>query len=221
MAKNILQDHGDAEGGNTTTTTKKPVKKEKKKTSKDGKGKKSKKEKSKKKSTSSSSDSSSSSDESGGSVEDPEQVMNSLALQLNMSQSMLKIKGSRILKIEDLSPEALQFIMAQPGACAKALPELSTFTLMETGGELYQMRKAAVARLQGKVKSSKRKAMENESVRTQTQAEEACLRVWKKRLLEIYELFGINSQLEIPLHIGRTFGSGNHYCSSFRMESLV
>ena len=106
MAKNILQDHGDAEGGNTTTTTKKPVKKEKKKTSKDGKGKKSKKEKSKKKSTSSSSDSSSSSDESGGSVEDPEQVMNSLALQLNMSQSMLKIKGSRILKIEDLSPEA-------------------------------------------------------------------------------------------------------------------
>ena len=198
MAKNILQDHGDEEG-NTNKKTAKTVKKKEKRVS-NGKSKKSKKEKHKKKSTSSSSESSSSSDESGASQEDPEQVMNSLALQLNMSQSMLKIKGSRILKIEDLSPEALQFIMAQPGQCAKALPELCTFTLMETGGELYQMRKAAVARLQGKAKSSKRKAMESESMRTQTQAEEAWLRVWKKRLLEVYELFGINSCSQVENH---------------------
>jgi hypothetical protein len=46
------------------------------------------------------------------------------------------------------------------------------------------MRRAATTRLQNQL--GKKKV--NKDLERQTQAEEVCLRSWKKRLLEIYEL---------------------------------
>ena len=122
--------------------------------------------------------------EASSSSEDPERIHSSLALQLNLSGNQLKLKGSKVLKVEDLSPDQLQFIIAHPSGCHQNLPELSTFTLFETGGELYQMRRAATTRLQNQL--GKKKV--NKDLERQTQAEEVCLRSWKKHLLEIYEL---------------------------------
>lgn len=191
MAKKILE----KSDGDTSKPAKASVKKTKKKEMKKSKkskksGKDKKVSKSKKAKKSSSSESSSASDPStdGNSSEDSEtaeQVMSSLALQLSLSQKQLQLKGSKLVKVEDLSPAQLQFVLAQPGGCSRALPELSTMCFHETGGELYEMRKACVQRLAGKV--DKKKAFQSEELRTHTQAEEACLRKWKGRLLEVYE----------------------------------
>ena len=193
MAKNILNQNSgtDADGGVASkgSKSKKEVKKVKK--SEKNKGKKDSKKSLKKKrksSTSSSSSSDSEGSKDSSSASDPEQVMSSLALQLNLSQSLLKLKDKKVMKIEDLTPEQIQFIISRPTGCHHELPELATFTLHECGGEFYQMRKQATLRLQGKV--SKRKHLQDEGVRTQAQAEEACKMAWKKRVLEIYELFG-------------------------------
>eukprot|EP00438_Fugacium_kawagutii_P032081 Skav235381 [mRNA] locus=scaffold59:703122:703861:- [translate_table: standard] len=120
--------------------------------------------------------------------------MSSLALQLSLSTNQLKLKGNKVLKMEDLSAQGLQFIMAQPPQHDR-LPELSTFTLHECGGELYEMRRAAVARLSSKI--SKKKQLANEELRAHAAAEEACKARWMKRLCEIYESqtqSGVDSQ---------------------------
>lgn len=175
---------------------KKKAKKEKEKEKKTKSKQKGKKAKRKGKSSSSSKSSSKSDSDSADSdsgdassedAKDPERVMSSLALQLSLSTNQLKLKGSKVLKIEDLSPQGLQFIMAHPPQHEK-LPELSTFTLHECGGELFEMRRAAVSRLAGKV--SKRKQLQNEELRTHAAAEEACKARWMKRLLDVYELLG-------------------------------
>ena len=195
MAKNILNQSKGEDAPDSERTSKGNKKKDLKKVKKAEKikGKKDTKKTSKKKKKSSSSSSSSSAskgskDSSSSSASDPEQVMSSLALQLNLSQNMLKLKDKKVMKIEDLTAEQIQFIISHPTGCHHDLPELATFTLHECGGELYQMRKQATLRLQGKV--SKRKHLQDEGVRTQAQAEEACKMAWKKRVLEIYELFG-------------------------------
>ena len=94
-----------------------------------------------------SSESSSSSSDSSSESMDPEQVMSSLALQLSLSKNLLKLKGNKVMKLEDLSPEQLQFVMSRPSQCHRDLPELSTMTLHECEGELYQMRKQVSQRL--------------------------------------------------------------------------
>lgn len=199
MAKKIL---ATSEGG-SVTTEKKTAKNKKNKSKKSKKGSKVKKDgklkkssKSKKAKKSSSSESSSARDDSSNSSssetsdnDNAEQVMSSLALQLSLSQSQLKLKGSKLVKVEDLSPAQLQFILAQPAGCSRELPELSTMCFHETGGELYEMRKACVQRLAGRV--NRKRAMQNEELRTHTQAEEACLRKWKSRLLDVYECLAL------------------------------
>lgn len=188
MAKNIIKQSDPGKGTETKVKDKKKVRKDEK-TSKKKSSSKKHKAKAKKASSSTSKSSASSNDSSSNeSSADPEQTMSSLALQLSLSQSQLKLKGGRVMKVEDLSPEQLAFLICQPAGGHKQLPELSTFTLHECGGELFQMRKQATTRLQGKV--SKRKQLVNEELRTQAQAEEACKMTWKKRILEIYESFG-------------------------------
>ena len=191
MAKNIIKQSGsESTKGTEKVKEKKKVKKSHEKNHQKKGKKKTKVKTNKSSSSSSSSKSSCSSKDSSSEISstDPEQTMSSLALQLSLSQSQLKLKGGRVMKVEDLSPEQLAFVICDPAGCHKQLPELSTFTLHECGGELYQMRKQATQRLQGKV--SKKKQYQNEDLRTQAQAEEACKMTWKKRVLEIYELFG-------------------------------
>ncbi len=191
MAKNIIKQSASDptnKGTETKAKEKKKVKKTHEKTSKKKSSKKHKAKANKASSSTSKSSASSQDSSSDDSSADPEQTMSSLALQLSLSQSQLKLKGGRVMKVEDLSPEQLAFLICDPAGCHKQLPELSTFTLHECGGELYQMRKQATMRLQGKI--SKKKQYMNEDFRTQAQAEEACKMTWKKRVLEIYESFG-------------------------------
>ena len=188
MAKNILEKDENTPDGSKKGDSKSKAKVKKHSTKgkrKSDKGKGSKKKG--KRVVSSGSSTSSSSDSSSESM-DPEQVMSSLALQLSLSKNHLKLKGNKVMKLEDLSPEQLQFVMSRPSQCHRDLPELSTLTLHECGGELYQMRKQVSQRLLGKV--SKKKQYANEELRTQAQAEEHCKMAWMKRLLQVYELFG-------------------------------
>ena len=149
--------------------------------------------------------------------QDPEKVMSSLALQLGLSGNTLKLKGSKVMKIEDLSPDQLQFIMADPPGLGQHLGELSTFTLFETGGELYQLRRAATVRLQARV--GKKKV--SKDLEKNTQAEVVCLGTWKKRLLDIYELLadmGLQKGLSVlwlfMTHDGFNLGRKDSNCSS-------
>ncbi|CAK8993234.1 unnamed protein product [Durusdinium trenchii] len=114
---------------------------------------------------------------------DPETQMSSLALQLGLNMATLKLKTKKQIKVEDLAPEAIIFVLAQPPGCTTKLPQLSTYTLHETGGELFALRQAAAARLKKKGEESKRSQQCEEMVC----AEEAVLRKWKSRLCEIYE----------------------------------
>lgn len=121
---------------------------------------------------------------------DPETQMSSLALQLGLNMATLKLKTKKQIKVEDLAPEAIIFVLAQPPGCTTKLPQLSTYTLHETGGELFALRQAAAARLKKKGEESKRSQQCEEMVC----AEEAVLRKWKSRLCEIYEQLGAKGE---------------------------